>query len=132
MDEKTAMRITQVATVAVPVADHDRAIAFYTGTLGLELRFEAAFGDGQRWVEVAPTGVTTTIALAPTPEGAPIGVDTGIRLTTEDADADHAALVAAGVDTDPAVMRWPGVPPMFSFRDADGNTLYLVERPHDV
>jgi catechol 2,3-dioxygenase-like lactoylglutathione lyase family enzyme len=132
MDEKTAMRITQVATVAVPVADHDRAIAFYTGTLGLELRFEAPFGDGQRWVEVAPAGVKTTIALAPTPEGAPIGVDTGIRLTTEDADADHAALVAAGVDTDPDVMRWPGVPPMFSFRDADGNTLYLVERPHDV
>jgi hypothetical protein len=26
------------------------------------------------------------------------------------------------------VLRYPGVPPMFSFRDPDGNTLYLVER----
>jgi hypothetical protein len=24
-------------------------------------------------------------------------------------------------------MRWPGVPPMFSFRDPEGNTFYIVE-----
>jgi len=55
------------------------------------------------------------------------GVDTGIRFTIEDADAAHAHLLANGVDVDPEVMRWPGVPAMFSFRDPDGNTLYLVE-----
>jgi hypothetical protein len=25
------------------------------------------------------------------------------------------------------VMRWPGAPPMFSFRDPEGNTFYIVE-----
>ena len=30
------------------------------------------------------------------------------------------------IDVDPEVLRWPGVPQMFSFRDPDGNTLYLV------
>jgi hypothetical protein len=25
-------------------------------------------------------------------------------------------------------MRWPGVPPMFTFRDPDRNVLYVVER----
>jgi lactoylglutathione lyase len=26
------------------------------------------------------------------------------------------------------VLRWPGVPPMFMFRDPDGNRLEIVER----
>jgi lactoylglutathione lyase len=58
---------------------------------------------------------------------ATFGVDTGVRLSVADAAATHAALSAAGVDVDGEVMRWPGVPPMFSFRDPDGNTLYVVE-----
>ena len=83
---------------------------------------------GGRWIEVAPAGATTTVALAPAQEGTPVGVDTGVRFTTEDAAADHEALAAAGVDVDAEVLRFPGVPPMFSFRDPDGNTLYMVER----
>ena len=55
-------------------------------------------------------------------------MDTGIRLTTGDADADHAALLARGVDADPEILRWPGVPPMFSFRDQDANRLVLIEQ----
>jgi len=31
-----------------------------------------------------------------------------------------------GVDVD-ELLRWPEVPPMFSFRDIDGNTFYLAE-----
>ena len=77
---------------------------------------------------MAPPGATTTIALAAAQEGAPTGVDTGIRFSTADATADHAALAAAGVDVDAEVLRFPGVPPMFSFRDPDGNTLYVVEQ----
>ena len=123
----TRTRITQVATVIVPVTDQDRALAFYGGLLGLETRLDAPFGGG-RWIEVAPAGATTTVALAPAQEGAAVGVDTGVRFTTEDAAADHEALAAAGVDVDAEVLRFPGVPPMFSFRDPDGNTLYLVER----
>jgi predicted enzyme related to lactoylglutathione lyase len=122
------MKVTQVATVAVPTTDQDRALEFYVGTLGFEKRVDAPFGQGMRWIEVAPPGATTTVALAPTPPGNPVGVDTGIRLTTVDAAADHAELVAHGVDVDAEIMRWPGVPPMFTLRDPDGNTLYLVER----
>ena len=55
-------------------------------------------------------------------------MDTGIRLTTDDAAADHAALAAKDVDVDAEILRYPGVPPMFSLRDPDGNTLYVVER----
>jgi len=97
-------------------------VAFYGGVLGFPIRLDAPFPGG-RWLEVAPPGATTTIALA---QGASAAVDTGIRFTTADAAADHAALAAAGVDVDD-VLQFPGVPPMFSFRDPDGNTLYVVE-----
>ena len=126
-DAVSGTRITALGTVAVPVTDHERAIAFYVGTLGFEKRLDAPFGAGLRWVEVAPPGAATTIALAPAPEGAPVGVDTGVRLTTANADGDHAHLLESGVDADAEVIRWPGVPPMFSFRDPDGNRLYIVE-----
>ncbi len=128
MADESATRITGVGTVGVPVSDQDRALEFYVDTLGFEKRLDAPFGNGQRWIEVAPRGAATTVALMPLPQGGSAGTDTGIRLTTQDADADHAALRARGVDADPEVLRWEGVPPMFSFRDPDGNTLYLVER----
>ena len=120
--------ITGLGTVAIPVSDHDRALEFYVGTLGFDVRMDAEFAPGQRWVEVAPAGADTTIALAP-PGEIPTGVDTGIRLSTDSADAVHAELTAAAADVDSEIMRWPGVPPMFSVRDPDGNTLYVVERP---
>ena len=120
--------ITDIGTVGIPVSDQDKAVEFFTGTLGFEKRLDVPFGDGLRWIEVGPPGSTTTVALAPAPDGAASGVDTGVRFTTTDADADHAHLKEHGVDVDPEVMRWPGVPPMFSFRDPEGNTLYIVER----
>lgn len=130
-NEVTSVGVVGVANVGLPVGDHDRAIAFYVERLGFEVRRDATFGAGMRWVEVAPPGATTTIALAPSPPGRASGVDSGVRLKVADAGAAHAALSAAGVDIDGEVMRWPGVPPMFSFKDPDGNTLYIVEATDD-
>ena len=58
-------------------------------------------------------------------EGVPAGVETGIRLISHDVDTDHAALLAAGVDAG-EILRWDGVPPMFAFRDQDGNGLEII------
>ena len=124
---QTTMHITQVGTIGIPVKDQDRALAFYRDTLGFETRMDGTFGEGGRWIEVAPPGATTTIALAPSRESNPTGVDTGVRLTTDDATADHAALLARGVDVDAKVIPYPV--PMFTFRDPDANRLYMVERP---
>ena len=119
-------RITGVRTIGVPVGDQDRAVDFYVGTLGFEKRLDVPLGGGNRWIEVAPPGASVTIALVAAHAGLPAGVETGIRFTTENADADHAALRARGVDADD-VLRWDGVPPMFAFRDADGNGMEIVE-----
>jgi catechol 2,3-dioxygenase-like lactoylglutathione lyase family enzyme len=125
----TKTRISKLGTVVVPVTDQDRAIEFYVETLGFEKRADVPFGDGYRWVEVAPADAATTIAIVPPPPGKPTGnVETGIGLHTDDIDALHADLKAAGVDVDDEVSRMGApVPPLFWFRDPDGNTLMVVD-----
>jgi len=120
--------VAKIANVIVPTADVDRALAFYTGPLGFEKRVDIPFGDNYRWVEVAVPGAETTIAIAPPREGDPSGGrETGISLYTEDIDAMHAQLAAAGVDVDAEVSRLGGpVPPMFWFRDPEANVLLMV------
>lgn len=124
---ETANPIVHLATVGIPVIDQDRALAFYTGRLGFETRRDVSVPNGPRWIEVAPRGGTgTTIALIRADDEAPAGVETGIRLVTHDADALHADLTGHGIGTG-AVLRWPGVPAMFVFRDPDGNRLAIIE-----
>jgi catechol 2,3-dioxygenase-like lactoylglutathione lyase family enzyme len=127
----TRTRISKIATVVIPVSDQDRAIAFYVDTLGFEKRTDVPFGNGYRWVEVGPKDGATTIAIVPPPPGKPTGgVETGIALNTDDIDATHAELQASGVDVDAEVSRMGDpVPPLFWFRDPDGNTLMVVELP---
>jgi catechol 2,3-dioxygenase-like lactoylglutathione lyase family enzyme len=126
---ETRTHITQVGTVIVPVSDQDRALEFYLDKLGFEKRTDTPFGDGERWVEVAPPGATTTIAIVPPREGDPTGIETRVALTSKDIDADHAELRARGVEADEAVSRMGDpVPPMFFFRDPDGNRFFIIEQ----
>ncbi len=125
----TTSRIGTINLVTIPSSDQDRSIEFYEQTLGFEKRTDVPFGGGYRWVEVYPPSGTTGIALAPPPEGNPLVPRSGISLVTDDIDATHAYLSEAGVDVDPEVLRMGGpVPPMFWFRDPDGNTLLVVEQ----
>jgi catechol 2,3-dioxygenase-like lactoylglutathione lyase family enzyme len=125
----TQTRISKVGTVVVPISDQERAIEFYVETLGFEKRADVPFGGEYRWVEVAPPGADTTIAIVVPPEGKQAGnAETGIGLNTDDIDAVHADLKARGVDVDDEVSRMGDpVPPLFWFRDPDGNTLMVVE-----
>jgi catechol 2,3-dioxygenase-like lactoylglutathione lyase family enzyme len=120
------MRITDIRAVGVPVTDQDRTLDFFVDTLGFEKRVDVPIpGRPVRWIEVAPPASAVTIALIGHVE-LPTGVETGIRFVTSDADADHADLLARGVEAD-EILRWPGVPAMFAFRDPDGNGYELVE-----
>jgi catechol 2,3-dioxygenase-like lactoylglutathione lyase family enzyme len=122
-----ATRITRIGTVIVPVNDQEQALAFYVETLGFEKRLDAPFGQEGRWIEVAPPGAVTTIALVQAPEDDPTGIV--VSLATDDADGDHETLRSRGVDADAAVLRMGDyVPPMFTFRDPDGNRFRLVQR----
>ncbi len=116
-------------TVGVPVTDQDRALEFYLDKLGFEKgpgHSGRAVRFGGRWIEVAPTGAAITIALVPTREGVPTGVETGIRFTTVDAAAVHADLRAR-------TSTWASCCSGRAWRrcsrssDPDGNGLEIVE-----
>jgi lactoylglutathione lyase len=121
-------RITKLGRVLVPVHDQDAAIAFYTEKLGFEVVADVPFGDGDRWVEVAPAGGGAALALVPPRGEYQAGRHTGIGLETTDARAAYEELKAKGVDVDAELMGGDGtVPALFFFRDHDANTLMIVE-----
>jgi hypothetical protein len=100
-------------------------VEFYVETLGFDKLIDEAVEQlGGRWIEVRPPHSTLSVALTPAREGLPAGVDTGIRFTTTDAAALHAHLSDCGVDLG-ELLLWDGIPPMFDFRDSDGNVLYV-------
>jgi catechol 2,3-dioxygenase-like lactoylglutathione lyase family enzyme len=135
--------IKQVGTVFVPVTDQDRALAFYLDKLGFEKRADFPYGNGSRWIEVAPPGAANTISLVPPSEGGSAGGDeTRCAFTTEDIEADHTTLQGRGVDVDAKIARKGNsrsglisidanvpdpVPSQFFFRDIDGNRFLIVQ-----
>jgi catechol 2,3-dioxygenase-like lactoylglutathione lyase family enzyme len=120
-------RISGIRTIGVPVTDQDKAVAFYVGTLGFEKRMDMPLPQlGSRWIEVAPVGAAVSVALVQAHDGLPSGGESGVRFTTGDAATLHADLTAAGVEVG-ELLNWPGVPPMFTFRDQDGNGLEIVQ-----
>ena len=143
-DVAAATSLSEVGTVFIPVTDQERALAFFLDKLGFEKRADFLYGRGRRWIEVAPPGSVNVVALVPPSEGRSAGGDeTLCAFTSEDIEADHAALRARGVDVDPEIAR-PGerhrrlvslditvrdpVPPQFFFRDPDGNRFLIVEQ----
>jgi len=124
----TASRIDQLSLVCIPTQDADRSIEFYE-RLGFEKRTDVPFGGGYRWVEVYPPSGSAGIALAPPRPGEPVTPkETGIALTTDDIDGSHAHLRSIGADVDAEVSRMGDpVPPMFWFRDPEGNSLMVVQ-----
>jgi lactoylglutathione lyase len=115
--------ITDIGTVGIPVSDQDKAVEFFTGMLGFEKRLDVRMREGFRWVTVAAPGAATSVALIAGPD---TGADTGIRFLVPDADTEHMAMRQRGIEVGD-LLRWPGVPPMFEFKDQDGNTFQIVE-----
>ena len=118
--------IGDVRTIAVTVADQDSALAFYVDVLGFEKRLDASISPTMRWIEVAPPGARTSIALTAAETGATGDTDTGIRFSVPDAAGEHASMDARGIGVG-ELLAWPGIPPMFTFDDPDGNRFYVVE-----
>jgi catechol 2,3-dioxygenase-like lactoylglutathione lyase family enzyme len=132
--------INLVQLVTIPTNDQSRSLEFYQ-SLGFEVRADFAWDDDHRWIEVYPPGTSTGLALIPAGPD-PTGVRTGIILNTADIGTAHKRMEQLGIDVDGiarpgspitarigAVERAEPQPPMFWFRDPDGNELLLVE-PH--
>ena len=118
--------ITDIRTVGIPVSNQDRGATFFVDTLGFEKRLDARISDTIRWIEVAPPGSPTSIALNVSDGDPSTAADTGVRFTVPDAEAEQAAMRERGVNVG-VVLHMEGVPPMFTFHDPDGNRFYVVE-----
>ena len=128
-DPATACHVTQISSVFLTVTDQDRAIAFYRDTLGFEVRVDHEFGPDFRWVEVAPPGAQSVIALTtPSPEhGNEPGGDAPFSLDTPNLGAAIADLSARGVEFGDVMGDGNTVPRMARFTDPDGNRVLLIE-----
>lgn len=89
--------------VMVPVADVERAKAFYAGRLGFAVDHDTTTGDGRRLVQLTPPGSGCSIAIGtvcPSTGGVdmPPGSLQHLQLVVADLRAAHAELVERGVE----------------------------------
>lgn len=110
--------------VTVPVADLDRAIAFYRDQVGFALDHEIR-NEWMQAAQLTPHGSGCSIlldSLAGDGKMAP-GSARGLQLVVADAHAAREELVGRGVDADEISVIDPrdgGT--LFGFRDPDGNS----------
>src|SRR5262245_10590828 len=87
----------RLATLVVPVADVDRAKAFYRAA-GFREDLDHSSADDFRVVRFTPPGSSTSILFGTGMTGAPPGSAQGLILAVEDVKAASAALVARGIE----------------------------------
>jgi lactoylglutathione lyase len=121
--------ITELHTVALYVADQERAKRFYVDTLGFDLGADQpGLGDIGRWIEVAPNGAQTSFMLADATgwnKQDRIGTSADVTLRCDDARALHAELTAKGVTvTEPHTQRFGT---FIDVTDPDGHRLRVVD-----
>jgi catechol 2,3-dioxygenase-like lactoylglutathione lyase family enzyme len=108
------------------VSDMDRAVAFYTETLGLRLAFRA----GDHWASI-DAGGGLTIGLHPASSSAPepgtAGAVTIGLAVDEPMEQVVSTLEARGVTLRGPVAEDGGGLKLAFFADPDGNPLYLAE-----
>lgn len=121
------MAIRSFEIVSVPVSDAQRAKRFYQQVLGLDLVREESMGPGQQWIQLAPKGCSTTIALVTWFEAMRPGGLQGVMLNVSDIDQDHAELSARGLALSEIRQEPWGRYAMFS--DPDGNGWILRQPP---
>ena len=123
----------RIGLVTLVVGDYDEAIAFYVDKLGFALAEDTPMG-AKRWVVVRPRGAETGLLLARAgdkAQAARIGDQTGGRvgffLNTDDFAADHARMLAAGVQflEEPRDEAYGSVA---VFKDLYGNRWDLIGR----
>jgi catechol 2,3-dioxygenase-like lactoylglutathione lyase family enzyme len=105
--------------ITVPVADIDRAKAFYVEQLGCGIEQDVRIDETHRFVELLPPGSPCTLALTSGYVDAPPGSLQGVQLNVDDADAAQAFLRSHGVEVS-EVQEYPWGRFCF-FSDPDGN-----------
>ena len=129
----------KLENLVVPVADVDRAKAFYADGVGFHVDVDHSAGDDFRVVQLTPAGSACSISLMRNEEAA--GSLQGLHLVVRDIDEARRQLAAHGVETgdvfhfeegtqvagpDPGRIDYGS---FLSFGDPDGNGWLVQEVP---
>jgi catechol 2,3-dioxygenase-like lactoylglutathione lyase family enzyme len=122
--------IKKMKLAGVFVSDGDRAYDFYVNKLGLEVKEDQPMGEGKRWLELAPPGAETRLAVStpfPGQQDVKVGGFSAIAFSTDDIQATYEELSARGVKftEKPTRQVWGEVQAQFA--DPDGNVFLLSE-----
>ena len=137
--------LKQLTHVNQWVHDQDEALAFYTETLGLELRDDVTIPEmgSFRWLTVGPVGQPDIAVVLMEVPGPPVfdsetaeqlktlvakGAAGGLFFTTDDCQATYEELKNRGVEFSQEPMERPyGIDA--GFRDPSGNQIRMMEPP---
>ena len=124
----------RIGLTSIFVDDQDQAEQFYTQVLGLQVKTNAPYGPGERWLSLVapedPEGVELVLHLADAPAqafqaasrqaGRPV-----LSLRTDDCQRDAERLKAKGAVfvKEPGPMPYGGIDAVFT--DSCGNLLNL-------
>jgi predicted enzyme related to lactoylglutathione lyase len=113
--------------VPVPVADVDRAKAFYVDQVGFHADHDAQVNDELRFVQLTPPGSACSIVIGKGVTQMAPGSQKGLQVVVKDVEAVRQALSDRGVETSPVeVLPWGS---FIHFSDPDGNTWSVQQVP---
>jgi catechol 2,3-dioxygenase-like lactoylglutathione lyase family enzyme len=129
----------KIEVVILPVADVDRAKAFYTDQCGFHLDVDHRAGEQFRVVQLTPPGSACSVTVGLGLTDAAPGSTRGLHLVVADLERAHRELLGRGVPVSDirhmTAQGWaPGIDPEHAshnsfadFADPDGNTWVLQE-----
>jgi catechol 2,3-dioxygenase-like lactoylglutathione lyase family enzyme len=117
----------KIELVAIPVADVDRAKAFYVDQVGFNADHDYQINEQLRFVQLTPPGSACSVVLGTgITEMAP-GSQKGVQMVVGDAAAARQQLIDHGVQASEVdVQPWGS---FVYFSDPDGNTWSLQQLP---
>ena len=117
----------KIELVAIPVADVDRAKAFYVDQVGFTADHDYQVSDELRFVQLTPPGSACSVVMGTGVTEMPPGSQKGGQVVVADVEAARRELLARGVQaSDVDVQPWGS---FVTFSDPDGNTWALQQVP---
>jgi catechol 2,3-dioxygenase-like lactoylglutathione lyase family enzyme len=121
------MPITSFEILSVPVSDPEVSKRFYQNVLGFDLIRHEPMGPDMQWIQLAPPGCATTIALVTWFDTMKPGGLQGVMINSTDIDLDHVTLTGRGlVLSEIQEQPWGR---FATFNDPDGNGWILRQPP---
>lgn len=121
------MAIVSFEIISVPVSNQDRSKEFYRDILGFNVLRDEPMGPSARWIQLAPPGCATTIALVTWFDSMKPGGLQGLMINSTDIDDDCRTLSARGLQLSKIEQQPWGRYTLF--KDPDGNGWILRQPP---